>query len=261
VTPRDDPPAKRAPGKTKAAREKATPAPSDEEETEPAEEIEEEAPEEAGGEAEETPEEAVSAPAGTEAGGAGEEEPTEEEAPKPVQATPKRPPRRLARQAAGARAKPEPVPAGEKKKPAVRAPRRPKLSPEETRLLRVRDAQDERRPRFVRQQAHRYYRIGRDGSWRRPRGLQSKQRRHYGYRPTVVSIGFRSPRRIRGRTPTGFRPVLVRTATEVERLDPAREAALVARTVGTRRRLLLEEALRRRGVHILNPLAKETGEA
>ncbi len=33
-----------------------------------------------------------------------------------------------------------------------------------------------------RQAANRYFRIGRDGAWRRPRGLQSKQRRHYGYR-------------------------------------------------------------------------------
>lgn len=138
------------------------------------------------------------------------------------------------------------------------APRRPKLTPEVARLLQYRDAQDAHRPLFVRQAAHRYWRIGRDGAWRKPRGLQSKQRRHYGYRSTIVSIGFRSPRLVRGRTPTGFRPVVVQTVDEIGRVDPAQEAAIIARTVGTQKRLVLEEAARKRGVHVLNPLTKET---
>lgn len=139
-------------------------------------------------------------------------------------------------------------------------PRRPTLSPELARLLVFRRGQDAHRPLFVRTASHRYWRIGRWGSWRRPKGLQSKQRRHYGYRPTVVSIGFRSPRLVRGRTPTGFRPILVHTTTDVGRIDPAHEAAVIARTVGTRRRLVLEEVARKRGIHVLNPLTKETRE-
>jgi large subunit ribosomal protein L32e len=160
-----------------------------------------------------------------------------------------------------------PAPAtGEAPKPKAKAPketpppRRPKLSPALAHLLAHRRGQDAHRPLFVRQAAHRYWRIGRDGAWRKPRGLQSKQRRHYGYRPTVVSIGFRSPRLVRGLTPTGFRPVLVQTADEIGRIDPAREAAIIARTVGTQKRLVLEEAARKRGVHVLNPITKETRE-
>ena len=174
---------------------------------------------------------------------------------KPVRA--RRPTARKAAAAASGSEGPKP-----KAKRAKETPprRRPMLSPELARLLTYRRGQDSHRPLFVRQASHRYWRIGRWGSWRRPRGLQSKQRRHYGYRPTVVSIGFRSPRLIRGRTPTGFRPVLVRTATEVGRIDPAHEAAIIARTVGTRQRLVLEEAARKRGVHVLNPLTKDTRE-
>ncbi len=139
-------------------------------------------------------------------------------------------------------------------------PRRPKLSPELARLLTFRRGQDAHRPLFVRQAAHRYWRIGRDGAWRKPRGLQSKQRRHYGYRPTVVSIGFRSPRLVRGRTSTGFRPIVVQTVVEIGRIDPAQEAAVIARTVGTQKRLVLEEAARKRGIHVLNPITKDTRE-
>jgi large subunit ribosomal protein L32e len=112
----------------------------------------------------------------------------------------------------------------------------------------------------VRQAAHRYYAIGRWNTWRRPRGQQSKQRRHYGYRPVVVSSGFGSPRATRGLTPTGFRPVLVQTADALAVLDPARDAVLIARTVGTRRRLVLEEAARQKGLHVLNPIGRDREE-
>ncbi|MCI4322666.1 MAG: 50S ribosomal protein L32e [Thermoplasmata archaeon] len=147
-----------------------------------------------------------------------------------------------------------------KKEEGPKAPRRPTLDPETKRLLRVRGETSGRRPLFVRTASHRYHRIGRWDSWRRPKGQQSKQRRHYGYRPTVVSIGFRGPKAARGLTPSGFRPVIVRTIAEVEALDAKRDAAIVARAVGTRRRLQLEEAARRRGVHLLNPLFSERAE-
>jgi large subunit ribosomal protein L32e len=192
------------------------------------------------------------------------EETVTEVAPPSTEATtsPKKPraPRSPARKSAASTAT-EKAPASKSKAPEeTLPPRRPTLSPEVTRLLQHRRSQDGHRPLFVRQAAHRYWRIGRDGAWRKPRGLQSKQRRHYGYRPTIVSIGFRSPRLVRGRTPTGFRPVLVRTVDEIGRIDPVQEAAIIARTIGTQKRLVLEEAARKRGVHVLNPITKDTRE-
>ncbi len=140
-----------------------------------------------------------------------------------------------------------------------RAPKRATLETDERRLLHLRRSIDRRRPIFGRQAANRYVRIGRWGSWRRPRGLQSKQRRHYGYRSTVVSIGFRTPAKIRGLTPSGFRPQLVSNSAQLEGLDPKREAAVIAHGVGVRKRLLLEEAARKKGLHVLNPILKEEG--
>ncbi len=147
--------------------------------------------------------------------------------------------------------------------PAAKEPRVPKrasLDPATARALRLRREADRRRPRFVRQAAHRYARIGRDESWRRPRGLQSKQRRHYGYRSVVVRIGYRSPARSRGLVPSGFRPVVVRTSQELAKIDAQTEAVIIARTVGTRRRLAREEAARRLGLHLLNPIATPESE-
>jgi large subunit ribosomal protein L32e len=158
----------------------------------------------------------------------------------------------------------EPAPSEAKKEAAASkapvAPKRATLTPERATLLRLRVVQDGRRPAFVRQAAHRYYRIGRDESWRRPRGLQSKQRRHYGYRSEIVRIGYRSPADVRGLVPSGFAPVIVHTIGELERIDTKREAAIIARTVGTRRRLVLEEEARKRGVRVLNPIVKAESE-
>jgi large subunit ribosomal protein L32e len=161
-------------------------------------------------------------------------------------------------------AKPAAPPAEEKKKAAPEEPRAPKrgdLSADRRRLLTLRRTIDRRRPIFGRQAANRYWRIGRDGAWRRPRGLQSKQRRHYGYRAQIVSIGYRSPAAVRGLAPNGFRPVIVYTPKELDALDPAREAAVIARTVGTRRRLTLEDLARQKGIHVLNPIPTAGGEA
>ena len=140
------------------------------------------------------------------------------------------------------------------------APRRPELDPESRRLLAVRGNANRRRPRFVRQQSHRYLRIARRGSWRAPKGVQSKQRRHYGYRPTVVSVGFRGPRKVRGRTPVGFVPVLVHTTRDLDGVEPAREIAVIAGGVGTRQRLILEQAARQRGIRVANPVLREERE-
>jgi large subunit ribosomal protein L32e len=142
-----------------------------------------------------------------------------------------------------------------------KAPRRATLTADRQRLLRLRVVTNRKRPVFGRQAANRYWRIGRDDSWRRPRGLQSKQRRHYGYRTQIVSVGFRGPAAVRGLVPSGFRPILVRTTDDLEHLDAKTEAAVIARTVGTRRRLTLEETARKLGVHVLNPIVKSEREA
>ena len=178
--------------------------------------------------------------------------------------TPK-PRKRVAKPAATGDA--PPAPPKPKESPADAAkdepkvPRRAPLAPPLRTLLAVRRTIDGRRPVFGRQAANRYFRIGRDGAWRRPRGLQSKQRRHYGYRPKIVRVGYRSPARVRGMVPSGFLPVLVHTKDELDGIDANRQAAIIARTVGTRRRLVLEEEARKLGIRVLNPILKPEAEA
>lgn len=180
-------------------------------------------------------------------------------APAPAKPTPRRRSKPAPPEEPAAPAETTEAPA--KKDEGPRVPRRAELADGQRTLLRARGEIDRRRPLFGRQARYRYYRIGRDMSWRAPRGLQSKQRRHYGYRPRVVRVGYRSPAAVRGLVPSGFRPILVHTARELEALDARRDAAIIARTVGTRRRLVLEEAARKLGIRVLNPIVKSEREA
>ena len=186
--------------------------------------------------------------------------PAEEAAPAPKPARRRRVPAAATEPVAETKPATAEVPAKKEKAEGPKAPRRATLAPQLQLLLGTRGLLDGKRPRFVRQAAHRYRRVGRDGAWRRPRGLQSKQRRHYGYRSQIVRIGYRSPAQVRGLVPSGFRPVLVRTRAELDGLEPARDAAVIARTVGTRRRLVLEEEARRLGIRVLNPVVKSEEE-
>jgi len=174
---------------------------------------------------------------------------------------PKAPARRRAKPAPKEEAAPAKTDETPAKEEGPRAPRRADLPAAQKTLLGARKEIDRRRPRFGRQARYRYYRIGRDMAWRRPRGLQSKQRRHYGYRPKVVRIGYRSPASVRGLVPSGFRPIIVHTDRDLEGIDAKLEAAIIARTVGTRRRLVLEEAARKLGIRVLNPIVKAEEEA
>jgi large subunit ribosomal protein L32e len=131
---------------------------------------------------------------------------------------------------------------------------RPNIKPvldEETRtLLRVRDRQKRRRPDFKRQEWFRYKKLGE--SWRKPRGMHSKARRGRKYRPKMVSIGYRSPRKTRGLHPSGFEEILIHNSSELEVLDPKVQAARIGHSVGTKKRIEIETRADEIGIRILN---------
>ncbi len=79
-------------------------------------------------------------------------------------------------------------------------------------------------------------------------------REHKGYRPPVVDSGYRGPKKVRGLHPSGFREVLVHNVKELEKLNPEKEAARIARTVGVRKRMAIEKRAEELGIRVLNPI-------
>ncbi|MDD1769928.1 MAG: 50S ribosomal protein L32e [Methanomassiliicoccales archaeon] len=117
-------------------------------------------------------------------------------------------------------------------------------------LLAKRAEIDSRRPAFKRQEWFRFQRLGE--TWRKPRGIHSKMRRHYGYRAPIVSIGYRGPKDVRDYHPSGFREVMVHTVVQLDAVDPKKEAVRVGGTVGYKKRLAIEKRADELGIRILN---------
>lgn len=136
-------------------------------------------------------------------------------------------------------------------RPEYHAAPKPALSPEQRAGLAERRRVAARRPRFRRQQWYEYKRLSNTG-WRRPTGIDSAMRRHFGYEQSVVRVGFGGPRVVRGLHPSGFREVHVQNASDLKGIDPKTQAARVSATLGTRKLKLLYAEADKLGVRVLN---------
>lgn len=137
--------------------------------------------------------------------------------------------------------------------PAYVAKVSPKLSQDQKQALGVRAAKKAVQPRFRRHEWWRYKKLGgKHATWRLPRGIHSKTRRHWGYRPPLVSIGYRGPEEVRGLHPSGFAEVLVHNEADLAKVDKASQAARIGGTVGGRKRHLIVAAADKAGIRVLN---------
>lgn len=127
---------------------------------------------------------------------------------------------------------------------------KPQLSKEQKELLEKRREMSDHRPNFQRQEWFRYQKL--EGKWRKPRGLHSKMRRHYGYRPTIVSIGYRGPAEVRGLHSSGFEEVMVFNPAQLEGIDPKVQAVRIGGTVGGKKRNAIISKADDIGIRVLN---------
>ncbi len=123
------------------------------------------------------------------------------------------------------------------------------------RALNIRKRQKNKKPTFKRIDSHKKKKL--DDNWRRPRGLQSKLRKRIASKGAIVQAGYSSPRAVRGLHPSGYEEVLVRNQGDVQLVDPSYQVARIARTVGVRKRQIIEKIAAGLGIRILNPLPTE----
>ena len=128
--------------------------------------------------------------------------------------------------------------------------RNPNLSEEEERLLKLREELKRKKPKFRRQEWHRYKRLGE--KWRRPRGRHSKMRRKLKSKPKMPNPGYGSPKKVRGLHPSGYEEVLVYNPKDLEKIDPKRQAARIASRVGKRKRQEILKKAEELGIVVLN---------
>jgi len=132
------------------------------------------------------------------------------------------------------------------KKPKIK----PTLSKETQEYLQKRKELKQRTPTFLREEWFRYKRVPKN--WRRPDGITSKMRINLKYRPSVVRVGFRGPKKVRGLHPSGFEEIMVYTVNDLKQIDPKSQAARIGGTVGTRKRLEIIKKADERDIRVLN---------
>jgi large subunit ribosomal protein L32e len=131
------------------------------------------------------------------------------------------------------------------------AKQKPVLSEEMKAALELRSEQKKKTPSFRRTEWFRYKRLSRSG-WRAPHGMDSKQRRNYKYRSSLVRVGHGKVAAARGLHPSGFREVMVQNSGDLDSIDPETEAARVGRSVGGRKREQIYSRADELGIRVLN---------
>ncbi len=131
------------------------------------------------------------------------------------------------------------------------ARQKPVLDDETKAQLATRAAQMKKQPKFRRQEWYRYYRLSRTG-WRKPKGMQSKQRLNMKYRTPMARVGYRKISAVRGLHSSGFEDVLVNQPSDLDGLDPERQAIRVGASVGNRKRAKIHDRADDLGLRVLN---------
>lgn len=127
---------------------------------------------------------------------------------------------------------------------------KPELDGETADALAKRALISGRRPAFKRQEWFRYSKLGE--KWRKPKGIHSKAKRCLKRRAPNVDIGFRGPASVRNLHPSGFEEVLVYNVDGLEGIDPKKQAVRIGGTVGTKKRMAIENRAEELGIRVLN---------
>ena len=131
------------------------------------------------------------------------------------------------------------------------ARQKPVISDELKAALALRAAQKKATPSFRRTEWFRYKRLSRSG-WRKPHGMDNKQRRNYKYRGSLVRVGHGKVGAASGLHPSGFQEVMIHNAAELDQMDAETQAARVGATVGGRKRENIHSRADELGIRVLN---------
>ena len=131
------------------------------------------------------------------------------------------------------------------------ARQKPILSDDMKAALALRAAQKKGTPSFRRTEWFRYKRLSRSG-WRKPHGMDNKQRRNYKYRGSLVRIGHGKVKAANGLHPSGFEEVMVHNSSDLDNIDAESQAARVGATVGGRKRDIIHSRADELGIRVLN---------
>lgn len=115
-------------------------------------------------------------------------------------------------------------------------------------MLKLRRKMKKRKPVFRRQEYFKHARLSK--VWRKAKGRHSKLRRGERGRGRRPSPGYGSPKAARGLARSGLRPVLVANVSEISRLDPKTQSAIIKSAVGKKKRTDMQRLAKEKGIRL-----------
>merc|ERR1719218_166444 len=114
--------------------------------------------------------------------------------------------------------------------------------------------------KFNRHQSDEFVKV--KSSWRRPRGIDSRQRRKFKGLTLLVNVGYGSDTRTRHMLPNGFYKFVVHNVKELEVLmmQNRKYAAEIAHNVSVRKRQEIVERANQLNIKVLNATARVRSE-
>ena len=116
------------------------------------------------------------------------------------------------------------------------------------RLLKVRRKAKQRKPEFKRQEYNRLKRLKR--KWLAPRGKRSKLRMREKARGPFPSVGYRSPKAVRGLSPEGLPEIRIFNPADLKKVT--NQSVIIASAVGKKKRMQIIKRAEEKGIKIAN---------
>lgn len=116
--------------------------------------------------------------------------------------------------------------------------------------LSVRNKMKSKKPNFTRTDTNRKKQF--KNTWRKPKGIHNKIRRHRRGLNTMPSVGYSSPRNVKGLTRDGLVQVLIKNTNDIKLIDKKVSIAIISNSVGRRKKVELIKILEEENIKIGN---------
>jgi large subunit ribosomal protein L32e len=125
--------------------------------------------------------------------------------------------------------------------------------------LKLRKKMKAKKPAFLQQGGQNLKRL--KEAWRHPRGKHSKLREHKKHKGFMPQPGYGSPRSVRFLHPSGFQDIIVNNVSDLNNINPEKQACRIAASVGKKKRMEIMKKSNEMKIKVLNPLKVEEKKA
>lgn len=102
--------------------------------------------------------------------------------------------------------------------------------------LKVRAQAKKRKPTFKRSQTNQFAKLAK-GGYRKPKGMGNKMRRTRRGHLRLPTVGYGSPREVKGLNREGFREIMVNNVSDLSKVNAKTDAVVISSTVGGKKKL------------------------